>query len=200
MMIASGNPLAIAPVCNAGSPPASSSTAATTPCSSAQKMRCHAGGSGTPLVVMMSITRLAESDEVTKKVTTSAVAMLIEMVSSGRCSRKRNSATATSSLTAATRLPAPVSWMNSAVLPNTVNQKKVKAAGTSSTPTMNSRTVLPRDIRAMNMPTNGDQEIHQPQEHTSELQSREKLVCRLLLEKKNSGCTTEYEKPGQRTK
>src|SRR5690606_41854679 len=30
--------------------------------------------------------------------------------------------------------------------------------------------------------------IHRSEEHTSELQSRENLVCRLLLEKKNSKC------------
>src|SRR5436309_8354945 len=31
------------------------------------------------------------------------------------------------------------------------------------------------------------------EEHTSELQSREKLVCRLLLEKKNAACCDEEE-------
>jgi hypothetical protein len=44
-----------------------------------------------------------------------------------------------------------------------VNQTKVSSAGTNSTPPMNSRIVRPREMRAMNMPTNGDQEIHQPQ-------------------------------------
>ena len=50
-----------------------------------------------------------------------------------------------------------------AVLPNTVIHKKVKPVGTSSTPMANSRTVRPREIRAINMPTNGDQEIHHAQ-------------------------------------
>ena len=50
-----------------------------------------------------------------------------------------------------------------AELPKTVIQRKVKAVGTSSTPMMNSRTVRPREIRAMNIPTNGDQAIHQAQ-------------------------------------
>ena len=44
-----------------------------------------------------------------------------------------------------------------------VIQKKVKTVGTSNTPSTNSRTVRPREMRAMNMPTNGDHEIHQPQ-------------------------------------
>src|SRR5690606_40892508 len=34
--------------------------------------------------------------------------------------------------------------------------------------------------------------LHRSEEHTSELQSRENLVCRLLLEKKNQKC---YAKP-----
>ena len=35
--------------------------------------------------------------------------------------------------------------------------------GTNSTQNRNSRTVRPRLTRAMNMPTNGDQEIHHAQ-------------------------------------
>ena len=35
--------------------------------------------------------------------------------------------------------------------------------GTSTTENTNSRIVRPREIRARNMPTNGDQEIHQAQ-------------------------------------
>ena len=50
-----------------------------------------------------------------------------------------------------------------AVSPNTVNHAKLKPAGANSTPNTNSRSVRPREMRAMNMPTNGDQEIHQPQ-------------------------------------
>ena len=50
-----------------------------------------------------------------------------------------------------------------AVPPMIVNHRKVSAVGTSRTPVMNSRTVRPLEIRAMNTPTKGDQEIHQPQ-------------------------------------
>src|SRR5690606_40606140 len=41
------------------------------------------------------------------------------------------------------------------------------------------------------LPPKADKNIYgetRSEEHTSELQSREKLVCRLLLEKKNSKC------------
>ena len=43
------------------------------------------------------------------------------------------------------------------------NQKKAIVVGTNITPSMNSRIVRPRLMRAMNMPTKGAQEIHHPQ-------------------------------------
>ena len=49
------------------------------------------------------------------------------------------------------------------VPPSTANQMNPTMEGTSSTPVMNSRTVRPREMRAMKMPTKGAQEIHQPQ-------------------------------------
>jgi len=50
-----------------------------------------------------------------------------------------------------------------AVPPKTVIHRVHASEGTISTETMNSRTVRPRETRAMNMPTKGDQEIHQAQ-------------------------------------
>ena len=47
--------------------------------------------------------------------------------------------------------------------PITENQKKPTVVGTSSTPETNWRTVRPREMRAMNTPTKGAQETHQPQ-------------------------------------
>ena len=43
------------------------------------------------------------------------------------------------------------------------SQKKAIVVGTNITPTMNSRIVRPRLMRAMNSPTKGAQDIHQPQ-------------------------------------
>ena len=43
------------------------------------------------------------------------------------------------------------------------NQSRLTALGTRSTPETNWRMVRPRLMRAMNMPTNGVQEIHQAQ-------------------------------------
>src|SRR5690554_7848711 len=68
MIMANGRALAMVMVCKALSPPASNSTAATAPSSTAQNTRCHAGVLITPPEARESITSEPESDEVTKKV------------------------------------------------------------------------------------------------------------------------------------
>ena len=161
---AKGSALMIDPDCSAGSPPASSSAAATTPSVTAQKIRCHTGGSSLPPEVIMSITSEPESDEVTKKVIINKVATSDIRVDQGSCSSIINIAVGESANAVFTKLmPLSASSMVSAMLPKKLSHKKVKPAGTKSTPTMNSRIVRPREMRAMNMPTNGDQEIHQAQ-------------------------------------
>jgi len=73
-------------------------------------------------------------------------------------------ATVVSSATAAPiAVPSPNISRCRAVPPKVVSQAKTNRLGRSSTPAMNSRMVLPRDMRAMKMPTNGDQAIHQAQ-------------------------------------
>ena len=47
--------------------------------------------------------------------------------------------------------------------PKIANQTRLTRLGTSSTPLTNWRIVRPREMRAMNMPTNGVQESHQAQ-------------------------------------
>src|SRR5690554_7529054 len=134
MITVNGSALARVAACSAPRPPASSSAMATTPSSSAQKIRCHTGDCSSPLEVSMSTTSDPESDEVTKNSTTSSVATVEVTAVSGSSSRNRNSATEVSAATAS----------DSAVTPS----------------------------------------IARSEEHTSELQSRPHLVCRLLLEKK----------------
>ena len=56
-----------------------------------------------------------------------------------------------------------VRWMWMALPPKTANHSRDTREGTSSTPVTNWRMVRPRLMRAMNMPTNGVQEIHQAQ-------------------------------------
>ena len=113
---------------------------------------------------MVSITSDPLSAEVTKKTATSSTARVEVIAAPGRFSRKWKMAVDRSVCTACEI--APAAWPMSrlmAVFPNTVIHRKVKPVGTSSTPMMNCRTVRPREIRAMNMPTNGDQAIHQAQ-------------------------------------
>ena len=47
--------------------------------------------------------------------------------------------------------------------PKIASHRKAIEVGTNIAPNMNSRMVRPREMRAMNMPTKGAQEIHQPQ-------------------------------------
>ena len=47
--------------------------------------------------------------------------------------------------------------------PKIANQSRLTALGIRMTPATNCRMVRPRLIRAMNMPTNGVQEIHHAQ-------------------------------------
>jgi len=47
--------------------------------------------------------------------------------------------------------------------PTMMIQKKEKVVGTRKAPKMSWRIVRPREMRAMNIPTKADQEIHHPQ-------------------------------------
>ncbi len=57
--------------------------------------------------------------------------------------------------------PRPSRFILMDVPPKITNQAMEIADGTSTTTVTNSRIVRPREIFAMNMPTNGDHEIHQ---------------------------------------
>ncbi len=81
----------------------------------------------------------------------------------GRYSKKRNSSASTLPAVCASAPWATWVSIQIALLPKAVIHSRLNAVGTSSTPTMNSRTVRPREMRAMNMPTKGDQEIHHAQ-------------------------------------
>src|SRR3712207_8479654 len=52
------------------------------------------------------------------------------------------------------------------------------------------RTVAARSPEGVRSKVPGEQEPQRSEEHTSELQSRQYLVCRLLLEKTTSPCQT----------
>ena len=129
-----------------------------------QYIRCQRGVSSSPPEASVSITNAPESAEVTKKTPTSRIASDEVKPAAGRYSRNLNSAVDRFSCTARAMPPAATPRSSEiAVLPNTVIHRKVKAVGTNSTPMTNSRIVRPREMRAMNMPTKGDQAIHHAQ-------------------------------------
>ncbi|MNP79829.1 hypothetical protein D3C76_1777590 [compost metagenome] len=66
-------------------------------------------------------------------------------------------------MTVARSLTPSLSTIWIAESPKMVIHNRVKPAGTNSTPQTNSRMVRPREMRAMNSPTKGDQDSHQPQ-------------------------------------
>src|SRR5512138_2491421 len=158
-----GSALAMAAVCRAFKPPLISNTAAMAPAATAQNMRCQTGEPVALPDVIMSMTSAPESADVTKKVTTSSVAIADVIVDHGKPSRDANSATGRLSPTSSINGTTPSDCCHSAVLPNTVIQRNVKSTGTSSTPLTNCRMVRPREMRAMNIPTKGDHAIHQLQ-------------------------------------
>ena len=131
--------------------------------STPQAILTRALGFGLPPLVIMPSTSTAESPEVTKNTITSTVAMPDISVPSGNWPNMENSAVETSALTASAIGRCRMISMFNAVPPNTENHRNAAAAGAATVPRMNSRTVRPRDTRAMNRPTNGDHDTHQAQ-------------------------------------
>ena len=135
---------------------------ATIPSISAQNTRWGFGESSLPPEVRWSTTSEPESDDVTKNEINSTPMNDTSPVS-GNSSSISNSAVARLSFTAVAISRAPVSWRFIDEPPKTENQKKHSTDGMKITPSSSSRTERPLEIRATNMPTNGDQEIHHPQ-------------------------------------
>lgn len=142
-------------------PPASRSTIATSPSKIAQNTRCGTGASTLPPAVIVSITSEPELDEVTKNTTTRTMPMNDEIAASGRPSSMMKSCNS-SDASAIALEPCSMIWLRAAV-PKVVIHNTQTADGISSTQIRNSRTVLPRETRAMNMPTKGDHDIHHAQ-------------------------------------
>ena len=110
----------------------------------------------------MSMTREPESAEVMKNVNTKATAMREMGAAKGRLSNMWNRARAGSSMPFA-KAPTPACACSRATPPKTDIHRALARVGSNRTAIKNSRTVRPREMRAMNMPTKGDQEIHHAQ-------------------------------------
>src|SRR5690606_24517707 len=100
-----------------------------------------------------------ESAPVMKKMAMSRMSPMLVTVEKGRFSSTPNS-TSSGGLT---MRPAPsICWLI-AVVPNIANQISEMTEGTRMTTETNWRSVRPREIFAMNIPTKGDHEIHHAQ-------------------------------------
>ena len=150
-------------VCMADSPPPTKRAIATAPSIKAHKMRCPTGASSFPPAVMLSITNEPLSDEVTKKTATIKIPKKLVRALKGNSFKKTNKEVELSSRMMSDNNPGVSISSPKADPPKTDIQKKVIRVGTKSTPRTNSRTVRPFETRAMNMPTKGDQAIHQAQ-------------------------------------
>ena len=106
------------------------------------------------------ITIDAASAPDTKKMATSTITSTLAMMAIGYWSSRLNSCC---SMLPSPARSTPPCWTLIAAPPNTANHTSDTTLGTSSTPVTNCRIVRPREIRAMNMPTKGVQEIHHAQ-------------------------------------
>ena len=96
MAMPNGRPVVMEAVCSALRPPPNSSAAATAPSVNAQNIRIETGDSALPAVVSLSTTMDPESEEVTKKLTTSNNPSADVKDAYGKCSRNLNNAEDTS--------------------------------------------------------------------------------------------------------
>src|SRR5699024_6766894 len=141
------------------SSPVSSSTRPTAAVRTPQMADSHGVASERPFWDMEPITVDAESAEVIKKVASKIMPTIEATAPPGKdCKRLNSSASVDSPVMDS---PDCSKWI--AVPPKMANQMVETPAGTNKTPKQNSRTLRPREIRARNIPTNGDQEIHHAQ-------------------------------------
>src|SRR5699024_159899 len=119
------------------------------------------GGSRLPFVVILAKIYVAESAEVTKNVATKIIERTDSNVVNGNCSSVTNNALVISSSTSWAIFVPLFRSLYKAVPPKVAIQIIARTGGTTTTPPMNSRIVLPFKTRAPNAPTNGDHAIAQ---------------------------------------
>ena len=177
-----GKPVETDMVCKAvrlSARPTSSNTAATSPSKVHQKTLCATGASVLPPAVIVSITSEPESDEVTKNTITKMMPNKDVRDANGSGLNISNSFNSKAALL--TGAAASAITYDIAVPPKAPIHKILTIVGTMMTQKTNSRTVRPRETRAINMPTNGDQEIHHANRMTSSLGRSWHLPVRTAL-------------------
>lgn len=118
------------------------------------------GGVSDPLVDCIPRTNVAESADVIKNDAINKIATKEIIKENGMV---LNISKIVSSVERLAKSATPLFCISIAVVPKDENQIAPKRVGTSNTPIINSRMVLPLETRAMNMLTNGAQDIHQAQ-------------------------------------
>ena len=145
---------------SAFSPPASSRKMAIRPSAAPHTMVTGLVGTARPDWDIDPITTVAESAAVTKKITTAMITTMAVSPESGRLSMMSN---ITFSPDPSIPRSTPSRFSLIAVPPKITYQATEIRDGTSTTTVTNWRMVRPLEILAMNMPMNGDQEIHHAQ-------------------------------------
>lgn len=163
-MNAKGKAAIIDAVCRAFNPPDHSRINAAADTRIPHTIFVVFGGFKLPLVVCIPRTNVAESAEVIKNVLISKIANIDVKVLNGKCANTANKDTSLpwvlitsprfTFMTRSKYMPEP---------PKMENHNVQKMVGTTKTPIINSRTVRPLETRAINVPTNGAQAIHQAQ-------------------------------------
>src|SRR5699024_1211945 len=159
MIKENGNAAIMRAFCSASNPPVDNKIIAIADCEIPQVSLTIFGGYNEPNDVCIPSTNVAESADVMKNTLTSKMAMIDKIIDNGS---SLNTANNVSSVNKPVK-SVPFICTSIAVAPNAENQKKLIIDGSNSTPIKNSQIVRPRDTRAINTPTNGDQEIHHAQ-------------------------------------
>src|SRR5690606_19863434 len=128
-----------------------------------------------PPEVMLSTTSAPESADVMIKLQMSIKPSTFKTIAKGNFSKNTYRAVEAFSPTAVANEKSPSISPNMVVPPKAENHRKVTIAGRKSTPSINSRMVLPLEILAIKVPTKGDHDAHQPQYMSVTLLCQESL-------------------------
>src|SRR5690625_308815 len=118
------------------------------------------GGLKSPSVVSIPRTNVAESADVIKKIAITIIVIIDITKPNGNCSSIPKVIV---SISKSDNIASPLLSTLRAEDPKIEKIVKQIRAGTIRTPAKNSRTVRPREIRAIKVPTNGAQEIQNAQ-------------------------------------
>lgn len=163
-MNAKGKAAIIDAVCKAVSPPDQSRTNAAADTRIPHTILVMFGGFRLPFVVCIPRTKVAESAEVIKNVLISIIANIEVNVLNGKCANTANNDTSIPLvLITSPRFTCMIRSRYMPEPPKMENHNVQKMVGTINTPIINSRIVRPLETRAINVPTNGAQAIHQAQ-------------------------------------